>query len=96
MKDIIRGAFYLLCETQAVKTITVRSIIRKAGINRSTFYYYYRDKQDLIWQLQQEAMDAFFGILTLTGDVAASALEKYGNYPSPELPERRSETAEID
>lgn len=85
MKDFIREAFYILCKTNEVKAISVRTIINRAGINRSTFYYYYSNKQDLIQQLQEEVLDALFNILTYRENRADHLLGIFSNYHSPEV-----------
>lgn len=56
LESIIRSkfseAFEELLKTSPLEMITVKDIISKAGLSRSTFYKYFRDKYDLaFWSL---------------------------------------------
>ena len=59
----IQEAFYHLCKSKSPHKISINAIIEKAGINRSTFYYYYEDKEDFIEKIQTDVLDAYFRIL---------------------------------
>lgn len=84
-KKQIRDTFYKLCEHIEPQKISVNILIKKAGINRSTFYYYFENKQDLIEQLQTEILDTYFSILYFEGKYKEIVLEHYHSSPSPEL-----------
>lgn len=47
-KKGIRATFLELLEQKPLSRITVKNLVEACGINRNTFYYYYRDLYDLI------------------------------------------------
>ena len=47
-RDDILNAFNSLIETTDFDKITVQKIIEKAGIGRTTFYRYFKDKYDVM------------------------------------------------
>ena len=49
----LMDAFWLLYEANRTGTLTVREITKKAGYNRSTFYAYFTDVQDVLAQWEQ-------------------------------------------
>lgn len=46
-KEII-STFFQLLEQKPLSKITVKNIVEACGINRNTFYYYYKDIYDLV------------------------------------------------
>ena len=46
-KEIIK-TFFSLLEQKPLSKITVKNIVESCGINRNTFYYYYKDIYDLV------------------------------------------------
>lgn len=46
-REIIK-TFFSLLEQKPLSKITVKNIVETCGINRNTFYYYYRDIYDLV------------------------------------------------
>ncbi|PKM73175.1 MAG: hypothetical protein CVU91_06310 [Firmicutes bacterium HGW-Firmicutes-16] len=46
-KEII-ATFFRLLEQKPLSKITVKNIVEACGINRNTFYYYYKDIYDLV------------------------------------------------
>jgi len=84
-KKQIRDTFYKLCEHTKPQKISINVLIKKADINRSTFYYYFENKHDLIEQLQTEILDTYFNILYFEGRYKEIVLEQYHSSPSPEL-----------
>lgn len=46
-KEII-STFFKLLEQKPLSKITVKNIVEACGINRNTFYYYYKDIYDLV------------------------------------------------
>ena len=46
----IENAFWSLLETERYSDITVLRISQEAGINRNSFYYHYRDIDDLAYK----------------------------------------------
>ena len=47
-KKEIRATFLQLLEQKPLSKITVKNLVEACGINRNTFYYYYKDIYDLI------------------------------------------------
>lgn len=58
-KQYIDYAFLQLLEAQSFKEISVKDIVRKAGISRSTFYLHYQDKYDLLDKVREQLTDTF-------------------------------------
>ncbi|MEQ2527877.1 TetR/AcrR family transcriptional regulator [Bacillaceae bacterium CLA-AA-H227] len=56
-------AFLLLLQTVDYKKITVTMIVKKAGVNRKTFYDYFENRENLLDQVEKEILNEF--ILTL-------------------------------
>ena len=48
MKSYIADALLLLMENKAFQDITVSEIVKKAGVNRSTYYRHFETKEDVI------------------------------------------------
>lgn len=59
VKQYIMIAFLDLLGSQQLKQITVKDIIAKAGVSRSTFYLHFYDKFDLL-QVMNEKLTAMF------------------------------------
>lgn len=53
-KRAIMQTFLQLLEKQSLDKITVKDIVENCGINRNTFYYYYKDIYDLIDDIFKE------------------------------------------
>lgn len=53
-KSDIKEAFIQLLATKSLEDITISQLTKKAGVNRSTFYLHYLDKQDFLEQLKEE------------------------------------------
>lgn len=53
-KKAIRSSFLKLLHEKPLNQITVRSIVNDCGMNRNTFYYYYRDIPHLIEEILDE------------------------------------------
>lgn len=57
-KNNIRKAFAeLLKENKVVEKITVKDLIERADISKSTFYLHYRDIYDIIEEMENEVLD---------------------------------------
>ncbi|KXT88385.1 TetR/AcrR family transcriptional regulator [Streptococcus oralis] len=52
----IKEAFIQLLATKSVEDISISQLTKKAGVNRSTFYLHYLDKQDFLEQLREETL----------------------------------------
>lgn len=58
-KQNIRNALFQILERKSLDQVTVSEIVRIADINRSTFYFYYENIEDLFRQTEQEIFDLF-------------------------------------
>jgi len=56
-RRLIREAFAELMSEKSIDKITVTDIIKKADINRGTFYAHYQDTRDVIVQIENEIID---------------------------------------
>ena len=57
-KQLKECLFRLLAE-KPLKDITVKELTEEADVNRSTFYFYYRDINDMMMQIQNEIYTVF-------------------------------------
>lgn len=48
MKAFIAAEFKKMVQNTPIRKITVSDILKQCGISRGTFYYHFRDKQDLV------------------------------------------------
>lgn len=55
----IRAALVMLMREKGFESVTVREIAERAGINRTTFYFHFRDKYDLLDQCIDEVLEEF-------------------------------------
>ena len=53
------AALIALLNEKDFEYITIKEICQKAGVNRSTFYFYYNDISDMMIQLQDEIFSVF-------------------------------------
>ena len=60
-KMAIANAYTALIEEKAFSKITVKDITDRAGINRQTFYYHFRDVYDLVTWIGTEAIREVIG-----------------------------------
>lgn len=56
-KKRIKDAFLDLMRTIGLEKITVQDLTQAARINRSTFYLHYKDKLDLLDQIEEEVLN---------------------------------------
>jgi len=56
-RKVIRQAFMELLKEKSFEKITVTDIVKRADINRSTFYAHYPDVMGLIEEIQNEVLD---------------------------------------
>lgn len=54
---MIKDAFIELADTIGFEKITVMNLTKKAMISRTTFYSHYKDKYDLLEQIENEILD---------------------------------------
>lgn len=58
-KKALRNCLFKLLENKTADEITVKELTALADINRSTFYFYYKDIDDMIMQIQDEIYSVF-------------------------------------
>lgn len=58
-KRVLRECLFSLLETSTIDEITVKELTEKADVNRSTFYFYYKDINDMMMQIQSEIFEVF-------------------------------------
>ncbi|MDR9853674.1 TetR/AcrR family transcriptional regulator [Paenibacillus sp. VCA1] len=56
-RRLLMDALTELIVEEGVDAITIRDIVRKAEVNRSTFYLHFRDKQDILDQMQDDILN---------------------------------------
>ena len=54
---MIREAFFSILKQKPLTKVTVKEICAIAGVNRTTFYKYYKDTYDLLEQIEDELID---------------------------------------
>jgi AcrR family transcriptional regulator len=57
---VLRATEELLRDGASYADLRVERIARAAGISRTAFYFYFRDKRDLLERLTEEVADAFY------------------------------------
>ncbi len=62
-KNMIKKAFFELLEEKEYKKITVTDIVKKADLNRSTFYAHYLDVRAITEELENEVIDKMMELL---------------------------------
>lgn len=64
-KEHIKKALFQVSISKGIHSVTIQDIISSAEINRATFYYHYKDKQDLLEQIQEETLEGLIQDLQL-------------------------------
>ncbi len=59
-KRVLREHLFLMLETKSIDEITVKELTEKADVNRSTFYFYYKDIDDMMIQIQNDIFEVFY------------------------------------
>ncbi len=59
-KRVLRECLFELLETNTIDEISVKELTEKADVNRSTFYFYYKDIADMVMQIQNEIFEVFY------------------------------------
>lgn len=58
-KKALRDALFELLDDKTINQITVTELTTLADVNRATFYFYYKDLNDMLRQIQEEAFNFF-------------------------------------
>lgn len=56
-RRMIRQAFYEVLKEKSFEKITVTDIVKRADVNRSTFYAHYPDVMGVVEEIQEEILD---------------------------------------
>lgn len=59
MKSYMLTSPFLLMEKQSFKTITISEIVKKAGINHSTYYRHFSTKEETVYYFVEQVLDEF-------------------------------------
>ncbi|MCQ2463834.1 MAG: TetR family transcriptional regulator C-terminal domain-containing protein [Clostridia bacterium] len=78
-KASIREALFRIIETKSIDKVTVTEIVNEACINRSTFYFYYEDINDMMKQIQDEIYEKFYEEMIIP-DTELSSPEQFRRY----------------
>lgn len=68
---------------EGIEAVTIREIVRKAEVNRSTFYLHFRDKQDIVTQMQDDILEELKTSLELPTYTYESAINDYKSKNKP-------------
>ena len=63
-KKMIRDALFDCLKEKPLMNVTVTEVCDRAGINRATFYYHYRDCHDVVEQLENSQIEEFRQVLS--------------------------------
>lgn len=58
-KKTLRECLFKLIDEKGIEDISVKELTQAADVNRSTFYFYYKDINDMILQIQDEIYAVF-------------------------------------
>lgn len=58
-KRVLRECLFKLLKEKSINEISVKELTEAADVNRSTFYFYYKDIHDMVRQIQDEIFDVF-------------------------------------
>lgn len=58
-RKLLKESLFTLLEKKPIDKITVKELTETADVNRSTFYYYYKDVDDMIINIQNEVFKSF-------------------------------------
>lgn len=78
-KRILKECLYRLLEEKSLDEITVKELTEAADVNRSTFYFYYNDINDMMIQLQDEIF-AVFEETVLQPSASFVTVDDFTNY----------------
>ncbi|WP_056832220.1 TetR/AcrR family transcriptional regulator [Psychrobacillus sp. FJAT-21963] len=82
-KRLLTDAMMKLMVEEGYEAITIREIVKIAEVNRSTFYLHFRDKQDMLEQMQDEILKEFEETFLFPTYTYESALHDYKKFSQP-------------
>lgn len=68
-KAEIKSALFKVAAMKGIENVSVQEIIVSADINRTTFYYHYKDKIDLIENIESETLEGLLQELVIPDQV---------------------------
>jgi AcrR family transcriptional regulator len=80
-RDLLQKALLSLIKEKGYDSITIRDILERADVGRSTFYMHYRDKDDLF----RSGFEDIRAALAVKREEPASAAEGEGQFLQPVL-----------
>src|SRR5256714_12364652 len=57
---VLRATEELLADGSSYADLNIERIAKRAGISRTAFYFYFRDKRELLLRLTEDVGDRFF------------------------------------
>ena len=81
----LANAFWALLEHHRLANITVGMVAEQAELNRGTFYNHFRDKDDLLAQLEAEGSEDLDAVSGCFGELMAELFDYRQDHWSPEL-----------
>lgn len=78
-KRVLRECLFELLENATIDEITVKQLTERADVNRSTFYFYYKDIEDMMMQIQNEIFDVFYETV-ITPQASFVTVEDFTEY----------------
>ncbi|EHS58706.1 TetR/AcrR family transcriptional regulator [Paenibacillus sp. Aloe-11] len=83
-KKRIRDTFISLVEQHGFNAVTVRNLTATARINRGTFYLHYKDKYDVIEQIQTDFLDGLQKVMVV--NISPDEMKQTYREEKPYLP----------
>ena len=85
-KESLQNSLLELCRTEDFASLSISNIVDAAGVNRSTFYQHYADKETLL----ADALDAY--VTQAQAQLEAAGTDGLEVHPHHRLPiERKAE-----
>lgn len=82
-RRFLMDALMNLILEEGYDSVTVREIVQKAGVNRSTFYLHFRDKQDILSHMEDEILNELASSVRNPSFTHESALRDYEESGEP-------------
>lgn len=82
-RRLLINALTELIVAEGYEPITIREIVQKAEVNRSTFYLHFRDKQDIWTQMQDDLLNELTESLKYPMYTYELAINDYNNSNKP-------------
>ncbi|MCM3570984.1 TetR/AcrR family transcriptional regulator [Neobacillus mesonae] len=82
-RRLLIDALVNLIVVEGYEAVTIREIVRKAGVNRSTFYLHFRDKQDIVTQMQDNILEELSETLKHPTYIYETAINDFKNTNKP-------------